>query len=113
MSLVPLARAVAHLRLPSDYPADQVQPYIDGAEAFALKYLGREVYATADALAAAGPNAGPYAMVINPAIESGLLLIVSHLFRNRDDTPAGHDSPQYPMAALSMLHPWRVDLGVY
>lgn len=112
MALITLARAVAHLRLPSDYPAEQVQPYIDGAEAFALKYLGRPVFADDAALAAAGDDAGPDAIVINSAIESGILLIVSHLFRNRDEVPDDHASPKYPMAALSILHLWRVDLGV-
>lgn len=53
MSLVTIDAARAHLRVEPDYPADQVQPLIDGAESMAQDFLNRRVFADADQLAAA------------------------------------------------------------
>ena len=53
MSVITLAAAKAHLRLPSDYPDDQVQGKLDAAERMAAEFLNRRVYADAGALTAA------------------------------------------------------------
>lgn len=53
MSLLALTDAQAQCRVDSDYPVAQLQPYIDGAEAAAVAYLNRTVFATQDALDAA------------------------------------------------------------
>lgn len=50
MSLITLADALQHLRLAPGYPAEQVQPYLDAAEAAAQAFLNRRVYADAQAL---------------------------------------------------------------
>ena len=52
MNLVPIETARAHLRVESDYPADQIQPYLDAATDSALQFIGRKVYATDDELQA-------------------------------------------------------------
>lgn len=48
MPLVTLAQARAHLRVESDYPADQIQVYIDGATDAASRYLNRTIFETAE-----------------------------------------------------------------
>lgn len=45
MSLLTLDEARDQCRVESDYPAEQLQPYIDAAEAAAAAYLNRNVYA--------------------------------------------------------------------
>lgn len=44
MAIVTLAQARAHLRVESDYPADQIQVYIDGATEAASRYLNRTIF---------------------------------------------------------------------
>lgn len=51
--MITLDQARAQVRVESDYPADQLQPAIDGAVDAAQAYLNRQVYADAAALSAA------------------------------------------------------------
>lgn len=53
MSLITLDQARAQLRVEDDYPEDQIQPYIDAAEANVQQFLNRRVYASATELNAA------------------------------------------------------------
>lgn len=50
MSLLILDQAKAHCRVGSGYPDDQIQPYIDAAEAAAVAYLNRAVFVSQEAL---------------------------------------------------------------
>lgn len=49
MPVITLDQARAHLRVEADYPAEQIQAYIAGAETAAANYLNRTVFANADA----------------------------------------------------------------
>jgi len=53
MGLLTLDEARAHLRVGASYPAAQIQPYVDSAEAYVQAFLNRAVYATAQELEAA------------------------------------------------------------
>jgi hypothetical protein len=44
MPVITLDQARAHLRVEPDYPAEQIQAYIAGAESAAAKYLNRTVF---------------------------------------------------------------------
>lgn len=48
MAIVTLEAARAHLRLEDDYPADQIQVYVDGAIDAAAAYLNRAVFEAAE-----------------------------------------------------------------
>lgn len=50
MSILTPAQARAQCRVESDYPDEQIQPYIDGAEDMASAYLNRAIFADPDAL---------------------------------------------------------------
>lgn len=50
MSIINIDVARAHLRLDPDYPAQQVQPYLDAAEDAARQFLNRRIYADQAAL---------------------------------------------------------------
>lgn len=158
MPLIDLPTAKAHLRLESDYPDEQVTPYLAAAELRAAEFLNRRVYASQgelDAAVAAVPAAlttaseahaaaievadaiddqvarraaRDYAdlaylqaqavavetragIVVNAAITAGVLLILGHLFENRQDVQAGVTVVQVPMGSQYLLMPYRVGLG--
>lgn len=56
MALIDLAAARAHLRVEDDYPDAQIQPYIDASVDAAQRFLNRNIYENAGALAAAVAN---------------------------------------------------------
>ena len=45
MNIIDIDVAREHLRLEPDYPAQQVQPYLDAAEDAAMKFLNRRIFA--------------------------------------------------------------------
>lgn len=53
MSLLTLDEARAQCRVEADYPAEQLQPYMDAADDAAAAYLNRTIYADQDALGTA------------------------------------------------------------
>lgn len=53
MSILQLDAARAHCRLEPDYPDAQLQPYVDGAQAYVVAHLNRAVFETQDAMDAA------------------------------------------------------------
>lgn len=53
MSIITVADALKHLRLPASYPTDQVQPYLDAAESAAQAFLNRRIFVDQTALQAA------------------------------------------------------------
>lgn len=113
MSIVSAERARAHLRADDDYPAEQIQIYLEAAEEQAQAFLNRNVYPDADSLATAvlDGTAGDDPMLVNKSITAAVLLITGHLFANREDTVSGAMA-QLPMGSRSLLQPWRVGLGV-
>lgn len=159
MSLIDLPTAKAHLRLESDYPDGQVEPYLNAAELLAAQFLNRRIYADGGAMAAAASGVqtallaagvayqgalddalaitdcvarkvlresalGIYkdaqtearevlaGIVTNDLIEAGILLILGHLFENRQEYIVGTIVAKLPMGAHHLLQPFRVDMGV-
>ena len=53
-----------------------------------------------------------YGVIFNDQIKVGMLLILGHLFENRQDVQAGVSSVKIPMGSQYMLMPYRVGLGV-
>lgn len=154
MAIVSLAQARAHVRVEADYPAEQLQAAIDGAQDAAQTYLNRAVYEDGAALAAAR---GGYAeamgvaarvrdaafaeavfiddpvertasiglaklqyreavaaadrcihgIVVNPSIQSAVLLIVGHLYANRSAVVTGTISTEVDLGSKSLLRPYR------
>lgn len=51
------------------------------------------------------------AIVINPSIRAAILLILGHLFENREDVTAAA-AFELPNGAKSLLWPYRVEIGV-
>lgn len=105
--LLDLATVKLHLRVDDSAEDALIGLYATAAEEFAMQFLGRTVYATE--LAQGLDTAG---IVINPAIQAALLLIVGHLYANREDTVVGLSVTQLPNGAEYLLQPYRAGLGV-
>ena len=105
--LLDLATVKLHLRVDDSAEDALIGLYVTAAEEFAMQFLGRTIYATelAQGLDAAG-------IVINPAIQAALLLIVGHLYANREDVLAGVSVAQLPNGSQYLLQPYRSGMGV-
>lgn len=105
--LLDLATVKLHLRVDDSADDALIGLYVTAAEEFAMQFLGRTIYATE--LAQGLDTAG---IVINPAIQAALLLIVGHLYANREDVLAGVSVAQLPNGSQYLLQPYRAGMGV-
>ena len=105
--LLDLATVKLHLRVDGSAEDALIGLYVTAAEEFAMQFLGRTIYATE--LAQGLDTAG---IVINPAIQAALLLIVGHLYANREDVLADVSVAQLPNGSQYLLQPYRAGLGV-
>jgi hypothetical protein len=112
MSLVDVATAKQHLRVDDSAEDALIQLYVDAAEASTVEFLNRNVYADQAALDAAAevPPAEP--MVVNAAIKAAILLLVGHLFANREEAAVGVSVAALPVNSQRLLQPYRIGLGV-
>jgi hypothetical protein len=116
MGAIDIALAMQHLRAEVD---DQVyvQALLNAAEDSAVQYLQRQFYADAAALEAAvlAGTAGNDPIVVTGSIVAACLLILGHLYANREDTVTGinvSSVAELPMGSRTLLHPYRVQMGV-
>ena len=105
--LLDLATVKLHLRVDDSAEDALIGLYVTAAEEFAMQFLGRTIYATE--LAQGLDTAG---IVINPAIQAALLLIVGHLYANREDVLAGVSVAQLPNGSQYLMQPYRIGMGV-
>ena len=105
--LLDLATVKLHLRVDDSAEDALIGLYVTAAEEFAMQFLGRTIYATE--LAQGLDTAG---IVINPAIQAALLLIVGHLYTNREDVLAGVSVAQLPNGSQYLMQPYRIGMGV-
>ncbi|PVY81061.1 gp6-like head-tail connector protein [Cupriavidus alkaliphilus] len=114
MSLVALDMAKSHLRVTWASEDQLIGLYLAAAEGAAASFLNRQIYATQadmDAAVLAG-TAGDDPMVANMQIQAAILLILGHLYSNRENTVVGATVAELPQGAHDMLWPHRVGLGV-
>lgn len=111
MSLIDLTTAKLHLRVDDDAEDALIGLYIEAAETAAVDFLNRNVYATLDDLVAADEAPEALPMIVNAAVRAAILLILGHLYANREDVVATAVN-KLPMGAYSLLYPHRVGLGV-
>ena len=113
MSLISMAQARAHLRDPDD-DDDYLQLLIDSAEQSAMNYLNRQVYIDVQAMADAVASgvAGDRPMLSNAPFKSACLLMLGHLYANREDVVVGISATELPRGAQALLTPYRVGWGI-
>ena len=114
MAILTIEKARAHLRVDDDYPESQILDYLEAAEDAAQEFMNRRVFSTTEALtdAVLAGTAGLDPMVVTPSIRAGILLILGHLFANREDTVVGAAVSELPRGSMSLLQPYRTGMGV-
>lgn len=112
MSLIDIETAKIHLRTNGDGEDDLISIYLDAAESAAVQFLNRNVYANQVDLEQAEEPAEACPMVINGPVKAAMLLILGHLYANRENSVVGVSSQDLPMGAHSLLWPYRIGLGV-
>ena len=112
--LVTLEEAIGHVRCEPGVEDELITLYSRAAEQFAMDYLNRQVFADKAALDAAvlAGNAGANPAIVNYAIKAAILLMLGHLYANREDVVAGVSVAQLPNGARSLLRPHRIVNGV-
>ncbi|WP_238541913.1 head-tail connector protein [Acidovorax sp. CF316] len=112
--MVPLPTALAHLRADGAGEDALITTYLEAAEEAASDYLNRKLYATQDDLDAAvlAETAGLDPMVMGPAVRSAVLLILGHLYANREDVVAGVTVAELPQGSKALLRPHRRIAGL-
>jgi len=103
MPLITIDAARKHLRI--DDETDEIQVYINAAEEYAQQFLNRRVHELTV------PVEDETGIVVNDLIRAGILLILGHLYLNRE-TVTDVTVNEVPMGALHLLQPYRIDMGV-
>lgn len=111
MSLIDLPTAKRHLRVDGAEEDALIQIYAEAAETAAVDFLNRNVYATQAELDEADEPPEALPMVINAAVRAAILLILGHLYANREDVVSTAVN-KLPGGAHSLLFPYRVGMGV-
>lgn len=113
MTLVSLDQALAHLRADAGDEDDLITLYLGAAEQSVVDYLNRQVFADADAMAAAitAGTAGDHPMVTNKAVQAAVLMTLGHLYANREQVAVGVSVAEMPFGPRSLLRPHRIFPG--
>ncbi|MFF7859693.1 head-tail connector protein [Pseudomonas monteilii] len=113
MPVISLTTARHHLRDPDD-DDEYLELLIEAAEGQAMDYLNRRVYVDQQALddAVAAGDAGESPMVSNRQIQAACLLILGHLYANREDVVTGTIATEIPRGSVALLTPHRIGWGV-
>lgn len=112
MSIVTLDQVKKHLHVDHDCEDDLITLYLNAAEDQAAKFMNRKVYASQDAIAAAGDAAGDRPIVMNDSIRAAVLLTVGHLYANREENVTGTIVSELKTGVQSLLMPYRISMGV-
>lgn len=113
MPVISMSIARHHLRDPDD--DDQyLELLVEAAEGQAMEYLNRRFYVDQQALdeAVAAGDAGDSPMVCNKPIKAACLLILGHLYANREDVVIGTIATELPKGSVALLTPHRIGWGV-
>ncbi|WP_313489172.1 head-tail connector protein [Stutzerimonas nitrititolerans] len=113
MPVIDMSIAREHLRDPEDDEAYLVA-LLSAAEDRAAHYLNRRFFGDVHEMEAAVANgtAGDRPIIINPSITAACLLILGHLYANREDVVTGTIATDLPMGSQALLTPYRVGWGI-
>ena len=105
--MIDLALVKLHLRVDGDEEDALIGVYVQAALGHAMQYLNRRLIATEDAR-----EGDCDALVINADIQAAVLLLVGHLYANREEEAANTHIARLQFASHNLLVPYRLDMGV-
>jgi hypothetical protein len=105
-------QALAHLRIDAGEEPN-LSLYMRAAEQAARDYTCRTFYPSQAALneALANGNVGQHPLVVTDAVIAAMLLILGHLYMNREDVVIGVAPAELPMSSRYLLAPYRMGMG--
>lgn len=107
MSIVTLARAKAHVNATHDFDDDLIQHYIDAAEDYAARYMGRESLEDLLDISSDSLSSEP---VLPASVQQAVLLLVGDFYALREAQVTGTIIAKNP-AAEALMHFYRIGLG--
>jgi uncharacterized phage protein (predicted DNA packaging) len=110
MPLIDLATAKLHTRIDHADEDALLGIYIAAAEGQVMSHLNRTVYATAGDV-----GSDTTGIVINGPIQAAMLLLIAHLYENREAVVGVRDAGntvELPLGVMHLLQPYRIGLGV-
>jgi len=116
MAVIDMGTAMQHVKAEEDDRV-HVALLLEAAEDSASQFLNRRFFADQVALeqAVIDGAAGRSPMVISAAVRAACLLILGHLYANREDTVTGINTASVvalPMGSQALLTPYRIGWGV-
>ncbi|KAB2902133.1 MAG: phage gp6-like head-tail connector protein [Burkholderiaceae bacterium] len=114
MPLLTLDQAREHVRAQGVPDDADLQLKVNAAELLVQEHAGRRIFESQqelDAAVAAGTAGDTTPMVVNDLVRSAMLLIVGHLYANREDVTTGAPV-QLPSGARALIAPYRKGMGV-
>lgn len=115
MPLLTLDQAREHVRAQGVPDDADLQLKVNAACILAQEHVGRTIYPTQaelDAAVLAGTAGDTPPMVVNDLVRAAILLIVGHLYNNREDVTTGPAGVELPQGSRSLLGPYRKGMGV-
>lgn len=111
MSIVTLERARAHVRVTHNFDDEMLQHYIDAAEDYAARYMGRD--SLEELLVEPGSDSeqsSEQPARLPASVEQAVLLLVGDSYALREAQVTGTILTANP-AAESLMHFYRIGLG--
>lgn len=114
MALISETLAKQHLRVTTAAEDSLIATYTRAAEQAAMEFMNRTVYEDQDSLdeAVSEGLAGDRPMIITDLMRAGILLILGDLYSHRENTVLGVSVAELPKGAISLLQPYRINMGV-
>lgn len=103
--LIDLETIKSHLRVDGDAEDAMIELYAEAAEQIASNYMGRNIVPSET-------SSDPDAVVLDGSIKAAILLIVGHLYANREAEVVGMQSSRLVYGAEYLLQPYRIGMGV-
>ena len=109
---VELDIAKQHLRVTHSEEDGVIALYLQAAEESAALFLNRKIYPDLQAFEEGILGGDLTGMLSTGTTDAAILLLLGHLYANREEVTAGVSLAQLPMGFHALLQPFRVGLGV-
>lgn len=104
--MISLDVAKSHLRVDFDDEDNLIELYLKAAIEYAEGFIDRSIITSEE------DRAHESDIVVNNAIKSAILLILGHLYANREEESIDKATSPLQLGAKSLLLPYRIKMGV-